>query len=194
MADDGDHDEREAQDEAVSAYWDTARKRAGLTRLGGIVGPEALSTLEPPAWSFGASPEEADELLALVLAGTKTATSSAAAPYAELDEPVPVAGDLSIILDGHGRPRALVVTIEVSIVALRDVDDEHAAAEGEGQGTLAQWRETHEAFLREELAGIGRELDDASEVVLERFRLLDPRPPRSAAATADAPAPDPSEV
>ena len=46
----------------------------------------------PAAWSFGATPEQADELLDLVLDGTKTATASALWDYDADDEPLPEAG------------------------------------------------------------------------------------------------------
>lgn len=179
-------DGREPQDAAVTAYWATARKRAGLTRLGGVVGEQAVSTLEPPAWSFGSNPQEADSLLELVLAGTKTATASAAAPYAARGLAVPAPGDLSIILDGAGRPRALIVTTEVDVVPFREVDEEHAAAEGEGDGSLAHWRRVHEHFLTGELAEVAESFSPDSAVVLERFRLLDPKPERH---TGDTPSP-----
>ncbi|HLS48940.1 MAG TPA: ASCH domain-containing protein [Actinomycetaceae bacterium] len=167
--------DRTAHEEAVTAYWHTARKRAGLTRLGGIVGHQALDTVEPPAWSFGASPEEADELLALVLSGRKTATSSAAATYDASGEPRPEPGALSILLDGRGRPRALIATEEVEIVAYGDVGPDHAAAEGEGDRSLVHWQRVHEPFFRDQLAEVGLELTQASEILIERFRLLDPR-------------------
>src|SRR5699024_8952864 len=101
---------RDAQSRAISAYWEAARSRAGLTRLAGVAGQQALSSVEPPAWSFGTTVAEADNFLELVLAGVKTATSSAAGVYAKRGEPLPDPGDLSIVLDGHGRPRALVAT------------------------------------------------------------------------------------
>lgn len=164
---------------AVDAYWVSARKRAGLARLGGVVGEDALGSVEPPAWSFGATPEEADELLALVLAGRKTATASAAASFAEPGVVLPKPGDLSIILDGHGRPRALVATTAVQVRAFAEVDADHAAAEGEGDRSLDHWRQVHRKVLAEELAALGQDFTERSEVVLERFRLLDPRPPRT---------------
>lgn len=176
----------EAQDAAVAAYWDTARKRAGLTRLDVVVGQQALGTVQPPAWSFGADAREADELLELVLAGRKTATASAAEPYEVHGIEVPAPGDLSIILDGAGRPRALIVTTEVAIVAFRDVDADHAAAEGEGDLSLAHWRTVHERFFTDELTRVGRGFSQDTAVVLERFRLLDPKPPRSADARTTA--------
>lgn len=168
-----EHDE--ARDAAVAAYWDTARKRAGLTRLDVVVGQQAVGAVQPPAWSFGSDPQEADSLLELVLAGRKTATASAAQTYAAEGAPVPAPGDLSIILDGSGRPRALIVTTQIDVVPFGEVSAEHAAAEGEGDLSLEHWRRVHEPFIRAELAAHGLPFDESSEVVVERFRLLDPK-------------------
>lgn len=181
MTDDAAHVPTDPRDAAIAAYWATARKRAGLNRLDVVVGQQALGTVQPPAWSFGSDPREADSLLALVLSGRKTATSSAAGPYPVRGEPVPRPGDLSIILDGAGRPRALIVTTAIDVVPYAAVGAEHAAAEGEGDLSLEHWRAVHAPFFTAELAEVGLTFDDDSEVVLERFRLLDPRPGKGTA-------------
>ncbi len=167
-------EEDEAQDRAVDAYWATARKRIGLTELSGVLAEQPLGAVEPPAWSFGADPEEADELLDLVLAGVKTATTSAVASYEAEDVPLPSPGDLSILLDGRGRPRALIVTTEVRVCRFDEVDAEHVAAEGEGYGSLADWQTVHAKVFTDELATVGQEFTESSAVVLEHFRRLDP--------------------
>lgn len=38
-----------AQDLAVDAYWATARKRAGMTELTGVLAEQPLAAVEPPA-------------------------------------------------------------------------------------------------------------------------------------------------
>ena len=90
--------------------------------------------------------------------------------------PLPAPGDLSIVLDGAGRPRALVVTTGVDVVPFRDVDAAHVAAEGEGD--VDRWRTEHEELFTAELAAAGLPFAPTVPVVLERFRLLDPKPPR----------------
>nr|WP_281044488.1 ASCH domain-containing protein [Sanguibacter keddieii] len=125
------------------------------------------------AWSFGDNPEQADRLLELVLAGTKTATSSALSEYDDEDAPLPKAGDLSIVVDGAGHPKALIRTTEVEVVPFGEVSEELAAAEGEGDRTLASWRADHAEFFRRVL-GIETVPEDFM-VVTERFELLYPR-------------------
>ena len=62
---------------------------------------------DAPAWAFGDSAGQADELLELVLAGIKTATCSALAAHGA-DEPLPQPCAVEVILDGDGRPRAVI--------------------------------------------------------------------------------------
>ena len=140
----------------------------------------ALPSAQPEAWAFGATPEQADDLLSLVLEGIKTATASAAGDYAEEDEPVPAAGDLSMVLDGAGVPRAVLEVTEVEVVPFEQVTAEHARAEGEGDRTLASWRRVHEQFWTEHSV---HGFSASMPVVCERFRVLwTERPAEPAAA------------
>lgn len=158
-------------DNELDAFWAISREHAQLAGVPTYMGANPVRTLRPPAWSFGATPEQSDELLALVLDGTKTATSSARADYVGEAEPLPEPGMLSIVLDGAGHPRALVVTTEARVVPFDQVDADHAREEGEGDGTLEQWREAHERFFSQNASG-GFQPDML--VVLERFRVLYP--------------------
>jgi len=160
------------QAERITAFWDAARPKAGRTSHGGAVGERSENVVPPPAWAFGDNPELADELLALVLSGTKTATASLVVEYAEADEPQPRKGDLSILLDGAGEPRALIRTTQVDVVPFSDVTEEFAYLEGENDRTLASWREGHERYWRRTLAGTENEFDPSLEVLCERFKVL----------------------
>ncbi len=134
--------------------------------------PDLPETM-PAAWAFGATPAHADELLALVLAGVKTGTASSLWDYEHSGDPLPAEGELSIILDGTGAPRAVIETTRIRIVPFGEVDEEHAHAEGEGDRTLASWREVHERYWRlhsENPRGFAPDMP----VVCERFRLLYP--------------------
>lgn len=156
-------------DEQIEAFWQRARRTVRTAGVPHYTGVTSAEVLRPPAWGFGASPEQADELLGLVLDGEKTATASAAADYAAEGEPLPEPGTLGIVVDGRGTPRALVVTSEVRVVPFMEVDEAHAAAEGEGDQSLGYWRRAHERFFREH-SSEGFEPD--MPVVLETFRVL----------------------
>ncbi|PRI11645.1 ASCH domain-containing protein [Leucobacter massiliensis] len=135
--------------------------------------PEAL----PEVWSFGATPEHADALLELVLAGIKTGTASSLWDYEASGEPVPAVGDLSVILDGAGSPRAVLETTAIEIVPFDEVSAEHAHSEGEDDRTLASWREVHERYWRTHSEN-PRGFEADMPVICERFRLLHPRADR----------------
>lgn len=159
------------EDTELDAFWNLARDHAHLAGVPVYMGENPLRALRPPAWAFGATPAHADELLRLVLDGTKTATASAHADYAKEGEDLPAPGTLSIILDGAGHPRALIVTTEVRVVPFDQVDADHARDEGEGDRSLEHWRTVHEQFFAEHADG-GFQPD--MPVVLERFRVLYP--------------------
>jgi uncharacterized protein YhfF len=155
----------------VEAFWDLARFHAKLNAAPTYFGPTTLEVVPPPAWSFGATPEHADELLRLVLAGTKTATATSFWDFETEGEELPRAGTLSIIVDGAGHPHALIETTEVTVVPFDEVDEEHARLEGEGDRSLRHWREVHQRFFTEHAAHErGFALD--MPVVLERFKVV----------------------
>ncbi|MGO1317393.1 MAG: ASCH domain-containing protein, partial [Cellulomonadaceae bacterium] len=52
-----------------------------------------------------------------------------------------------------------------------EVTAEHAAAEGEDDGSLDSWRTEHERYFRRVLAPLGVEFSGDMPVVLERFEL-----------------------
>jgi uncharacterized protein YhfF len=155
---------------AVESFWELARFRAKLNSAPSYFGPTTLEVVPPPAWSFGDTPEQSDALLALVLDGTKTATASALRDYGD-DEPLPEPGTLGILLDGAGRPRALIEVTEVAVVPFDEVTEAHAVLEGEGDRTLASWRAEHERFFTETATGEPVFRPDMP-VVLERFRVV----------------------
>lgn len=148
--------------ESLPDYWREVRTRI-----------PSLPAEIPEAWSFGATNEHADGLLELVLAGIKTGTASSVWDYEASGERMPEAGELSIILDGCGVPRAVIRTTSVRIVPFDEVDEEHARSEGEGDRTLRAWREIHEHYWREHSENT-RGFAPHMPVLCERFELVDP--------------------
>lgn len=130
-----------------------------------------LPEMPPEAWAFGATPQHADSLLALVLAGTKTATASSLWDYEHTGEALPETGLLNIILDGGGSPCALVETTAVEVIPFDLVPASHAFAEGEGDRSLSHWRDVHERYWREHSEN-PKGFTPEMPVVCESFRLL----------------------
>lgn len=164
----------------IEAFWQRAQQRARLTDMPAVLGANPLASLRPPAWSFGATAEHADELLQLVLDGTKTATASALWDYEAEGEELPAVGTLGIVTDSGGVPRALLVTTRVRTVPFDEVDEAHAHAEGEQDRTLASWREIHQQFFGEHPSHDRGFVPDMP-VVLEEFEVLysEPAPDKS---------------
>lgn len=127
---------------------------------------------EPPAaWSFGATADQANVLLDLVLRGVKTSTASSLWDYEAKDDPLPTLGELAILLDGDGRPNALIQVQNVYVCPFNEVDESHVYAEGEGDRTLQYWREAHEQFWRN-YSDNPRGFEPDMPVVCERFTVL----------------------
>src|SRR5437764_839602 len=84
------------------------------------------------------------------------------------DEPMPVASDLGVVLDGDGEPLCVVRTTAVEVRPFGDVDEEFAWTEGEGDRSLAYWRAAHIRFF----ATQGTPLEETTPVVLEGFDLV----------------------
>ena len=123
--------------------------------------PEKYRSLR--RFAFGDGPKLADELLELVLAGVKTATCSTE------DEPnISTPGESWIVLDGRGNPRCVIESTEVSYRRFGDVDAAFAHDEGEGDRSLAYWRQAHRQYF----GRLGKFSEDMM-LMCERFRLVE---------------------
>ena len=119
-------------------------------------------------FSFGDSPAMADELLALVIAGTKTATCGALRDYPIGSSEMPVVGRRDVVMNGAGWSAAVIETLEVTIRRFDEVDEAFAHDEGEGFRTLADWRKGHQEYF-ERNGGFSPDM----ELICERFRLVE---------------------
>ena len=126
---------------------------------------------EIDAWAFGV---EADLLADLVLKGEKTATASAYDLYAVDNDPLPQEGTFDIILDSQDRAVCIIEITKVSVQPFNRVSADHAFKEGEGDKSLAYWRQVHEDFFKDWLGEAGLDFTPDSKVVLEEFRKVYP--------------------
>ncbi|AVZ72138.1 RNA-binding protein [Streptomyces lunaelactis] len=118
-----------------------------------------------------------DQLVAAVLSGRKVSTTGLLAEYEAENEELPPVGERSALIDSEGREVAVIELTEVRVLRLGEVDLQHALDEGEGYGSVAEWRAAHERFwqgeeMREALGDGGFVVDDETWVVAERFRVL----------------------
>jgi uncharacterized protein YhfF len=124
------------------------------------------------AEGFGDSSQMADELGALIVSGTKTATCSALWEWEAEGSSLPEVGQKSIVLDGNGDPLCIIETTEVEVRPFNEVDAQFAYEEGEGDRSLEYWREAHWRFFSRTLPNIGKEPTPDMPLVCERFRVI----------------------
>lgn len=134
--------------------------------------PVAARARHVSADYFCADEHNTNLCASLVVAGRKRATCSLAYWYLEKGERMPEQGDLLVVTDWSGLPKALVEIVSVTLCPFDEVDAAFAAEEGEGDGSLAWWREAHKAFFEREMKAEGREFDEHATLVLERFRVV----------------------
>ncbi|MGA8654812.1 MAG: ASCH domain-containing protein [Chthoniobacterales bacterium] len=127
--------------------------------------------MQADAFAFGDSREMADQLAMLVREGVKTATCSALWSYEEEQKPLPQIGNHSVVLDGNGAPVAVIETVDVFVVPFDEVPERFACDEGEGDRSLAYWREAHRSFFTRQRFK-DRAFDERMPLVCERFRLV----------------------
>lgn len=121
------------------------------------------------AWAFGDDP---DKLADLVLQEMKTATSSLYALYELEQEPLPEAEEYSVILDSHGEAKCIIRNTKVDIIPYNQISEEHAYKEGEGDRSLAYWKQVHERFFTEECKKAGISFAVSMDVVCEEFEVV----------------------
>jgi uncharacterized protein YhfF len=139
-------------------------------KAAGIALPQPLYFL-----MFGDEPALVRELGELVAYGPKRATTSLPAAWTSLGEALPSVGDVYLVHDWEGEPLALVENTRVELMPLHAVDEAYARDEGEGDGSLASWREAHWEYFSREAPRLGVALSWDTLVVCQRFRRLFPR-------------------
>jgi uncharacterized protein YhfF len=148
--------------ERYRLFWqEFARSRAG---------DPTLHFLE--AFHFDDNEPSANELAGLVLSGQKRAGAALLWTHEVESKQLPKPGDLSIVTNFAGDPLCIIETQRVDIVPFKEVSEEFAATEGEGDGSLAYWRRAHEAFFGRECRRIGRQPTQDMPMVCERFEVV----------------------
>lgn len=112
------------------------------------------------SWSFGV---DNDKLIELVLMGKKTATTS---NYDENE--LPIIGEESIIHFDNEKEACVVKTIDYKIMKFKDMTEELASLEGEGDLSLDYWRKVHFDFFK----SYNPDFNDDTLVVFEEFKVV----------------------
>ena len=117
----------------------------------------------------------ADTLADLVRSGIKRAHATLRRDFEQELEPLPQNGEHLVVLDGDGRPQAIVRVTHVELRRFNEIDDEFAFAAGEGDMTLRWWLTAHRQDFAERAEREGFEVGEGTELVLEMFERVWPR-------------------
>lgn len=128
-----------------------------------------LENEEYEAWAYGDDP---GKLAELTVKGIKTATCSAYYWYENGGEELPKEGEYSVVLNSSDEAVCVTKTVKVYKERFKNISEEHAYKEGEGDRSLEYWRKVHRDFFTRELSEAGAEFNEDTELVCEEFKVV----------------------
>lgn len=118
---------------------------------------------------FGTQGEFREELIDLVVRGVKKATAGTLYwDYKAQDEPIEFVGENLAVINSAGQHVATIEVTKIEVVRFADVQDEFALAEGEGDLSGDDFRESHQRYWARQ----GLTITADTEIVLLYFELL----------------------
>ena len=148
----------------IEAMWETYLKSIGESAV--------TSDKTYEAWYFCNNEEDADNLADLVKRGIKRATASLKKSYEIENEPLPKENNLNIITEFDGKAVCIIKVTKVEIIPFDEITEENAKIEGEGDGSLAYWREGHLKFFKEEAKALKFDFKENDLVVFMTFKVI----------------------
>ena len=136
--------------------------------------PPGLPADPVSVFHFCDTADDANLCADLARVGRKRATAASLWHFEARGEAVPRSGDHHVVTDWEGVAMCVIRTTLVTIVPFNEVTAEHAAAEGEGDGSLESWRATHWPYYHRELAGTGNVPTERMPIVCEQFTVVYP--------------------
>ncbi|AOT10252.1 hypothetical protein S4054249_12550 [Pseudoalteromonas luteoviolacea] len=124
------------------------------------------------SWHFCDNEQDANTCLALVLAGTKKATSPSLWWYEANNEALPEEGDLNVVTNFQGQAFCIIKTTKVTIMPFNQISEAYAYKEGEGDKSLAYWKRVHWAYYHRELADTDFVPECDMPIVCEEFEVV----------------------
>jgi uncharacterized protein YhfF len=124
------------------------------------------------SWYFCNNEKDANELAGLVKKGIKRATASLYCMYEIENEPVPEVGDYVVITNWKGIAQCIIQITNINIIPFKEVTEEFAAKEGEGDKTLSFWRKVHRKFFTLALKECNKKFSEDMLVICEEFEVV----------------------
>jgi uncharacterized protein YhfF/catechol 2,3-dioxygenase-like lactoylglutathione lyase family enzyme len=113
-----------------------------------------------------------NELVELVRMGIKTASCGAVIDYQICGDPFPKVGELKIIVNWDKEPICITKITNVEVKKFKDITEEFARKEGEGDLSYAYWKQAHLNFFSNYLETLGLKFTDEMELVCEEFEKI----------------------
>ena len=151
----------------VKAFWVAFCEQTGVS-------PDA--TYHPRTFSDPRNSTVTNEIAELARQGEKRGTAHLALDFENNQIPQRKPGEYMMVLNVALEPQCVVRCTNIALVPFRDVSEEFAASEGEGDLSLEYWATAHKRYFVKQLAEWGMEWDDTLEVVCESFELVWPDP------------------
>ena len=132
------------------------------------------SGLEIPTYNVSLydSPDGSDEILNRILSGEKRANTGLHNLFAAQMNLLPRVGDYTVLLDSKMQPRCITRTTKVEIVPFADITAEYTAVEGDGDKSLAFWRESHRKSFADACNEVSMVFDESMRCVCEYFEVV----------------------
>ncbi len=130
---------------------------------------EYAFTGEPRVTHLCDNEQDANKCLKLVLSGKKRATSHSLLGLQYRKQALPKIGDFTVLTDWEGNAKCIVRTVAVRLKPFFAIRSSYAKLEGEGDGSLDYWKQTHWEYYTRELEPYGRVPRDSMIVVCEVF-------------------------
>lgn len=146
----------------INLYWEEFQINNG----------EYLDIEQPQTFFFCDNKKDADECAELVVQKIKQATSPSVWWFEKNKEPLPKKGDIAIVTNWNGEPKAIIRTTKVEIVKFKDITPKYAHTEGEGDRTLAHWKKVHWDFYQNEMKTFNESPSEDMEIVCEYFETI----------------------
>lgn len=133
---------------------------------------EFASEDAPKVIHFCDNEKDANTCADLVCKEIKRATSHSLKGMQLRHEKLPKIGDFYVVTDWNGNAKCIIRTTSVKLVPYFAIREEHARLEGEGDKSLAHWKNTHWDRCTRELAEFGSQPTESMIVVFETFEML----------------------
>ena len=124
------------------------------------------------SWYFCNNEKDANELAGLVKKGIKKATASLHCLYEIENELIPEVGDYAVITNWKGVAQSIIQITSINTIPFKEVTEEFAAKEGEGDKTLSFWRKVHRKVFTLELKEYSKKFSEDMLVVCEEFAVV----------------------